>query len=96
MELTQATYTLKEAGEILNLTAQTVRLHIKQGKLNASLIGNKYYISADAIKQYIANREADSAAKLERMRAEYASKETERKQKRHDRYIRTKERQESR
>lgn len=49
-------YTVQEAAELLNVTAQTVRHLIKDGKLPAQKVGRPYMITETALKDYIAKR----------------------------------------
>lgn len=46
-------YNLKEVVKLLGLNIQTVRIYIKEGKLKASKIGNKYMITDEAIKEFL-------------------------------------------
>jgi len=46
-------YTLQEAAEILKLYPDTVRRHIKQGKINAVKIGNRIRITEDEINRLL-------------------------------------------
>ena len=43
----------KEVAQMLDISAQTVRAYIKQGKLKAQKTGNKYVITEDTLKAYI-------------------------------------------
>ena len=50
-------YTLEELSEQLDMDKQTLRSYIKNGKLKASKIGNKYFVTGDDVMELIqANR----------------------------------------
>ena len=49
-------YTVQEAAELLNVTAQTIRHLIKYGKLPAKKVGRPYMITETALKEYISKR----------------------------------------
>lgn len=46
-------YTVTEAAELLDITPQTVRGYIKNGKLHAQRVGRPYLISEEAIKAFL-------------------------------------------
>ncbi len=46
-------YDLKEACEILKISEQTIRKYIKNGELKASLVGAKYLITNEYIKEFL-------------------------------------------
>lgn len=46
-------YTILEAAKVLGVTPQTVRLYIKDGRLQAKRIGRPYLISGDALKRLV-------------------------------------------
>ena len=50
---TQKAYTVQEAAELLNFTAQSVRLYIKKGKIKAQRVGNRYYIAEENIQSFL-------------------------------------------
>jgi hypothetical protein len=50
-------YTAKETGAIMKRTPETIRDYIKDGKLQAEKIGNAYYITESAIKDYYKEKE---------------------------------------
>lgn len=45
-------YTIPETAEALNVTPQTVRAYIKQGKLKAQRIGKPYFITERNIREF--------------------------------------------
>lgn len=50
-------YTLDELSEQLDMEKQTLRNYIKGGKLKASKIGNKYFVTGDDVMEFMqANR----------------------------------------
>ncbi|HAF07472.1 MAG: helix-turn-helix domain-containing protein [bacterium] len=46
-------YTVSEVAEILNVTEQTVRKHLKVKLLKGKKIGKKWYIEGREIKKFI-------------------------------------------
>lgn len=46
-------YNQTEVAALLGVTTNTVRKYMKQGKINATLIGGRQYISEDEIKRFI-------------------------------------------
>lgn len=46
-------YNVQEAAELLDVSAQTIRSYIKQGKLKAQKAGNKYVITEETLKAFI-------------------------------------------
>lgn len=48
-------YTLEELSEQLAMDKQTLRNYIKNGKLTASKIGNKYFVTSDSIMDFMNN-----------------------------------------
>lgn len=48
-------YTLEELSEQLNMDKQTLRNYIKNGKLTASKIGNKYFVTSDSVMEFMNN-----------------------------------------
>lgn len=46
-------YSLAEAEDIVGLTSQTLKRHIKAGKLEAVKIGNRWKVTRDALERYI-------------------------------------------
>ena len=51
---TTTAYNLKEASEILHMNIQTIRKHIKNGKIKAQKVGNSYYVTDKTLTEYIA------------------------------------------
>lgn len=49
-------FTAVETGAILKRTADTIKYHIRTGKLEAEKIGNAYYVKESAIKEYAQKR----------------------------------------
>ena len=48
-------YTLEELSEQLDMDKQTLRNYIKNGKLKASKIGNKYFVTGDDVMELMQN-----------------------------------------
>lgn len=48
-------YTLEELSEQLGMDKQTLRNYIKNGKLKASKIGNKYFVTGDDVMELMQN-----------------------------------------
>lgn len=48
-------YTLDELSEQLDTDRQTLRRYIKNGKLKASKIGNKYFVTGDDVMELMQN-----------------------------------------
>lgn len=48
-------YTLEELSEQLAMDKQTLRKYIKNGKLTASKIGNKYFVTSDSVMDFMNN-----------------------------------------
>ena len=46
-------YSLTEIEEIVGLTAQTLKRHIKSGKLDAVKIGNRWKVTKKNLEEYI-------------------------------------------
>ena len=50
-------YTIREAADVLGVTAQTVRIYIKANQLKAQRIGRPYLISGDSLKRFVSGEE---------------------------------------
>jgi excisionase family DNA binding protein len=48
-DLSQKRYTIKEAAELFNVDAQTVRNHIERGNIKATFIGRRILIAHDEL-----------------------------------------------
>ena len=48
-------YTLEELSEQLDMEKQTLRSYIKNGKLKASKIGNKYFVTGEDFMELMQN-----------------------------------------
>lgn len=48
-------YTLEELSEQLDMDKQTLRNYIKNGKLKASKIGNKYFVTGEDVMELMQN-----------------------------------------
>ena len=48
-------YTVQEAAEELNVSAQTVRSYIKQGKLSGKRVGRPLLITSENLKKFLEN-----------------------------------------
>lgn len=46
-------YNVQEVAEMLDISAQTVRAYIKQGKLKAQKAGSKYIITEETLKAFV-------------------------------------------
>jgi excisionase family DNA binding protein len=51
-------YSLQEAADLLGVTKQTISKYIKSGRITATLIGGKKYLSEDNIKSFLLDTEA--------------------------------------
>ncbi len=51
--LPYASYTTKEAAELLNINHQTLQRYIKAGKLEASQLGKRYRITGETILKFL-------------------------------------------
>ncbi len=50
-------YTVTETAGLLNITPQTVRAYIKQGKLRGKRIGRPILITEKALREFIGEKE---------------------------------------
>ncbi len=48
-------YTLEELSEQLDMDKQTLRNYIKNGRLTASKIGNKYFVTSESVMEFMNN-----------------------------------------
>lgn len=46
-------YTIPEAAEVLNVTPQTVRAYIKQGKLKGKRVGRPILITENNLREFL-------------------------------------------
>jgi excisionase family DNA binding protein len=46
-------YTVQETAKLLEVTAQTIRKYIKEGKLKAQRVGRPFYIAESSIKEFL-------------------------------------------
>ncbi|MGD6768583.1 helix-turn-helix domain-containing protein [Mammaliicoccus lentus] len=51
--MTIEVYTVKEVSKKLNTTVRTIREYIKNGKINAIKVGNKYIISEENYRNFV-------------------------------------------
>ena len=56
-------YTLEELSEQLDMEKQTLRSYIKNGKLKASKIGNKYFVTGKDVMELMQNNRYITKAK---------------------------------
>ena len=56
-------YTLEELSEQLDMDKQTLRSYIKNGKLKASKIGNKYFVTGADVMELMQNNRYIQKAK---------------------------------
>jgi len=49
-------FTLEEIAEQADVTIESMRKYVKDGKLRAQKIGGQYYTTRDAVKDFIENR----------------------------------------
>ncbi len=49
------TYTIKELVPILKATGKTIRNYIRQNKLKASFIGNRFIVSEEDLQEFLSN-----------------------------------------
>jgi excisionase family DNA binding protein len=47
-------YDLNELSKILHLSERTIRKYINEGRLLASKVGRKYYITEETLEEYFA------------------------------------------
>lgn len=60
MSKTPAAYTIDDATQVLGLSRPTLYREISAGRLRTYHVGRRRYVSADAVREYIAAREAES------------------------------------
>ncbi|MFP5504873.1 MAG: helix-turn-helix domain-containing protein [Gammaproteobacteria bacterium] len=60
MSKTPAAYTIDDATQVLGLSRPTLYREIAAGRLRTYHVGRRRYVSADAVREYIAAREAES------------------------------------
>jgi excisionase family DNA binding protein len=53
-------YTVTETAGLLNITPQTVRAYIKQGKLRGKRIGRPILITENALREFIGEAQVNS------------------------------------
>ncbi len=46
-------FTIKEAGELFNVTEATIRKYVKDGELKSTRIGGRFFISEENIRKYV-------------------------------------------
>lgn len=46
-------YDMKEVGQLLGVTSQTVAKYIKEGRLSARAIGKRYFVSEDDLRKFV-------------------------------------------
>lgn len=49
------TYMVKELVPILKVTGRTIRNYIRQNKLKASFIGNRFIVSEEDLQEFLSN-----------------------------------------
>ena len=49
----QRAYDVQEVAQLLNLTAQTVRSYIKNGKFKAQKVGQRYFITEQCLQDFL-------------------------------------------
>lgn len=49
----QKAYDIQETAELINLTPQSVRNYVKQGKIKAQRVGIRYYIAEENIQSFL-------------------------------------------
>jgi len=54
MEELKQLYKLKEVAQVLRVTERTLYSYIKDGRLNAVKIGNRWKVSGDEVRAFIA------------------------------------------
>lgn len=54
-------YNVQEAAELLDVSPQTIRSYIKQGKLKAQKAGRAFYITESTLEAYIKGEYTDNA-----------------------------------
>lgn len=57
---TPASYTPKEAALLAGITGKALRRAIRKGKLEASKVSGRWYISSKTLSKYLASREVKS------------------------------------
>lgn len=56
-------YTVQETAQLLEVTAQTIRKYIKEGKLQARRIGRPLFIAEDSIKKFLSGEDLSVTTK---------------------------------
>lgn len=56
-------YKVTEAAQILDLSTQTLRTYIKTGRIKAQRNGRAYYITEDALREFISGGVAEKDGK---------------------------------
>ena len=51
------TYMVKELVPILKVTGRTIRNYIRQNKLKASFIGNRFIVSEEDLQEFLLNNQ---------------------------------------
>lgn len=51
-------YSLQEGADLLGVTRGTITKYISEGRITATLIGGKKYLSEENIKSFLQDREA--------------------------------------
>jgi excisionase family DNA binding protein len=46
-----------EISKLFNITPQSVRKYLKEGRIKANKFGTKWYITEDAMRYFLTNRE---------------------------------------
>lgn len=46
-------YTIQEAGQLIDLTAPSVRAYIKKGKIRAQKSGTRWYIAEENLQEFL-------------------------------------------
>lgn len=57
-----AAYTIDDATHVLGLSRPTIYREIAAGRLRTYHVGRRRYVSAEAVNEYIAAREAEATA----------------------------------
>jgi len=56
-------YTVQETAQLLEVTAQTIRKYIKEGKLQARRIGRPLFIAEVSIKKFLTGEDLSETTK---------------------------------
>jgi len=62
---TQKAYDVQETARLLDITPQTVRAYIRNGKFTAQKVGTRYYITEQCLQDFLKGENKDDGAKAQ-------------------------------